>query len=45
MFQRGHIEKLDYVELTEIIKDSIYTWLEDCESYNDPDLPNPFSPF
>ena len=45
MFQRGHIEKLDYVELTEIIKDSIYTWLEDCEIYNDPDSPNPFSPF
>ena len=45
MLQRGHIDKSDYRGLTEIIKDNMDTWLEDCEIYNDPSAPNPFSPF
>lgn len=42
MFQRGYIDKSDYRELLETIKYNMDTWLEDCESYNDPSAPNPF---
>ena len=45
MFERGHIEKSNYTELTDTIKYNMESWIEDCESYNDPDLPNPFSLF
>ncbi len=45
MLQRGHIDKSDYWELTETIKYNMDFWLEDCEIYNDPSAPNPFSPF
>ena len=45
MLQRGHIDKSDYSRLTESIKDNMDTWLEDCEIYNDPNAPNPFSIF
>ncbi|WP_409229367.1 hypothetical protein [Gudongella sp. SC589] len=45
MFKRGHIEKSNYTELMETIKDNMESWVEDCEAYNDPDLPNPFSFF
>jgi hypothetical protein len=45
MFERGHIEKSNYTELTDTIKYNMESWIEDCESYNDPDLPNPFALF
>lgn len=43
MFLRGHIEKSNITELMETIKDSMETWGENCETYNDLDLPNPFN--
>jgi hypothetical protein len=45
MFERGHIEKSDYTELIDTIKCNMDSWMEDCESYNDPDSPNPFALF
>ena len=45
MCERGHIEKSNYAELTDTIKENMESWMEDCESYNDPDLPNPFAFF
>lgn len=45
MYQRKYIDKSDYSELTETIKDNMDFWLEDCESYNDPNSPNPFDFF
>ena len=45
MFQRGHINESDYKELADAIKFDMDDWLEDCESYNDPNSPNPFSLF
>ena len=45
MLQRGNIDESDYRELIETIRDNMDCWLEDCESYNDPDAPNPFDFF
>lgn len=45
MFERGYIEKSNYEELLDTIEDNMEFWLEDCESYNDPNSPNPFSLF
>ena len=45
MLERGHIEKSNYTELTDTIKYNLESWIEDCESYNDPDMPNPFAFF
>ena len=45
MLQRGNIDELDYRELIETIRDNMDCWLKDCESYNNPDAPNPFAFF
>ena len=45
MLKRGHIDESDYTELIVAIKCNMDRWLEDCETYNDPDAPNPFYPF
>lgn len=45
MLQRGYIDKSDYTGLIDTIKYNMDSWLEDCESYNDPNGPNPFSIF
>jgi hypothetical protein len=45
MLQRGNIDESDYKELIETIKGNMDSWLEDCESYNNPDAPNPFAFF
>ena len=45
MLQQGNIDESDYRELIETIRDNIGCWLNDCESYNDPDAPNPFAFF
>jgi len=45
MLQRGNIDESDYRELIETIRDNMDCWLEDCESYNNPDTPNPFAFF
>lgn len=45
MSQRGYIDKLDYKNFAETIKHTMDFWLEDCEAYNDPNSPNPFSMF
>ncbi|MDD4729792.1 MAG: recombinase [Candidatus Neomarinimicrobiota bacterium] len=45
MLQRGNIDKSNYRELIETIRDNMDCWLKDCESYNNPDAPNPFAFF
>ena len=45
MLQRGNIDESDYRELTETIRDNMDSWLKDCESYNNPDDPDPFAFF
>ena len=45
MLQRGNIDESDYRELIETIRDNMDCWLKDCESYNNPDAPNPFAFF
>lgn len=45
MFQRSNIDKSDYKKLTETIKENMDFWLEDCESYNDPNSSYPFDLF
>ena len=45
MLQRGNIDESDYRELIGTIRDNMDCWLEDCESYNDSDAPNPFAFF
>ena len=45
MLQRGNIDESDYRELIETIRDNMDCWLKDCESYNNPDAPNPFDFF
>ena len=45
MLQRGHIGEADYNKLTKTVSQNIDTWLKDCESYNDPNSPNPFDFF
>ena len=42
MLQRGNVEASNYRELIDAIKDNMDSWLEECESYNDPNQPNPF---
>ena len=45
MLQRGLIGEANYVELTSTISGNMFEWLNDCEAYNDPSVPNPFSFF
>jgi hypothetical protein len=45
MMQRGNINESNYRHLIETIRDNMDCWLEDCESYNDPNAPNPFAFF
>lgn len=45
MLQRGNIDESDYRGLIETIRDDMVCWLEDCETYNNPDAPNPFAFF
>ncbi|NLC03038.1 MAG: recombinase [Tissierellia bacterium] len=42
MLNRGYIDKSDYDEVTDTIMFNMDSWLEDCESFNDPYSPNPF---
>lgn len=39
------VDKEDYEVLSEIIKDNMEDWLDDCRQFNDPDQVNPFFPF
>lgn len=45
MLQRCNIDESNYRELIETIRDNMDCWLKDCESYNNPDAPNPFAFF
>ncbi|HZK33169.1 MAG TPA: hypothetical protein VFC60_01595 [Tissierellaceae bacterium] len=45
MFERGYIDKSDYNEVIGTISFNMEFWIEDCEAYNDPNSPNPFSMF
>lgn len=45
MADNGRIPKEDYNYLCSVIKDNMSEWQSDCEQYNDPDAPNPFSFF
>lgn len=45
MLEKGYVEKDDYRELCETIKDDMEYWVEDCRRFNDVDEPNPFSFF
>ena len=45
MLKRGHIEKSDYQDLIETIKDNKETWIAYCEEFDDLDAPNPFRPY
>lgn len=45
MMDHGHIEKDDYEEVCATIKEGLDYWIDICENYNDPDLPNPFTFF
>ena len=42
MLQRGNIGESDYRELVETISENMDCWLEDCETFNNPDAANPF---
>ncbi|MDI9476890.1 MAG: hypothetical protein WBJ17_01895 [Natronincolaceae bacterium] len=42
MLQRGNIGESDYRVLIGTIKSNMDYWLKDCESYSDPEAPNPF---
>ena len=42
MYLHGKIEKSDYDELCETIKDEMPTWRLHCAMYNDTSMPNPF---
>ena len=45
MLDHGKIDKEDYSELCETIRDEMEQWQALCEQYNDPDEDNPFMPF
>ena len=45
MADHGKIEQRDYDYLCREIRENLLSWQTDCEIYNDPDAPNPFSPF
>ena len=45
MADNGRIPKDDYDYLCRVIKDNMSEWQSDCEQYNDPDAPSPFSFF
>ena len=45
MLEHNKVEKEDYTVFTEIIKDNMEEWLDDCRQYNDPNQDNPFYPF
>ena len=45
MLQRGNVDESGYRELTETIRDNMDCWIKDCESFNNPDAPNPFAFF
>ena len=45
MADNGRILKADYNYLCDVIKDNMPEWQLDCEQYNDPDSPSPFSFF
>ncbi len=45
MLQRGNIKESDYMELIASIKENMDRWLEDCETFNNPNAPNPFTSF
>jgi hypothetical protein len=45
MLRHGYIDKSNYGELIGTIEYNMDFWLNDCESFNDPDSPNPFAFF
>ena len=45
MLSYGHIEKEQYEELCETIKDNLDDWIADCKQYNDISQPSPFDYF
>ena len=45
MMDHGKIEKSDYVDMCEYIKEKLPEWQADCAQYNDPDCENPFEAF
>jgi len=45
MMQQGNIDKSNYKELIETIRDNMEFWLEDCEAFNNPNVTNPFAFF
>jgi len=44
MLEHNKVEKEDYTVFTEMIKDNMEEWLDDCRQYNDPNQDNPFYP-
>ncbi|NLC45337.1 MAG: hypothetical protein GX783_13785 [Clostridiales bacterium] len=42
MLKFGYIDKSDYEELVQTIKENMDSWMEDCRVYNDPNSDNPF---
>lgn len=42
MLEHNKVDKEDYKELTDTIKDDMDEWLDDCRQYNDPNQDNPF---
>ena len=45
MMECGEVEKEDYRQLCQIVKENTEEWCEVCRDYNDPDQDNPFFSF